>query len=292
MESEISMAAKMLSLPQSLFLQPSFLHHDLANEYWVEKCSSHPGYSLLKPSEGEQWRPVSSFSPQVLRELHHLLAEWRSDARERVACMEEEERRHILASVGIQAFSEDAASRRFKHTSGNCSIKKSHKNSDVSITSDRVASWKSSNISSGMRKRKATQLIRGARSSKFGRPSTHPQNSSWSRKYCNKSVLKRRELPKTSSSSEKLKKSTHNDTIPQCLDEDEEEEEDQLTTIISRQRQAFSARAAAGRPSVRKTKSNTESRLVTTHFATVSCVPASRDFLLRSCGLGSLWLKR
>ncbi|CAH8549326.1 unnamed protein product [Schistosoma bovis] len=108
-----------------------------------------------------------------------------------------------------------------------------------------------------MRKRKSTQLIRGNRSSKFSRPSNYPPNSSWSRKHCyNNSLLKRRDINKPSIPDENLKRTTHTDNKSQYLDEDDDEEEDQFTTIVSRQRQAFSARAAAGRLSIRKIQSD------------------------------------
>ncbi|XP_018645948.1 helicase swr1, putative [Schistosoma mansoni] len=263
---------KLQSFPKSVFLNP-MIFHNLENEYWLKKCSSHPEYKLLKPSEGEQSRPISSFSPQILREFHILLAEWRSEARELVACMREKERQSILASVGIHTFSEDVLSQKDKDISGDLNTKKmSQRNPCTS-----AVSWRNSSFVSGMRKRKSTQLIRGNRSSKFVRLSNYPQNSSWSRKNCyNNPLLKRRDINKTSIPTENLKRTTHIDNKSQYLDEDDDEEEDQLTAIVSRQRQAFSARAAAGRPSIRKIQSDLQAKSGDAALSTVSSVPAAR----------------
>ncbi|CAH8552813.1 unnamed protein product [Schistosoma bovis] len=128
-----------------------------------------------------------------------------------------------------------------------------------------------------MRKRKSTQLIRGNRSSKFSRPSNYPPNSSWSRKHCyNNSLLKRRDINKPSIPAENLKRTIHTDNKSQYLDEDDDEEEDQLTTIVSRQRQAFSARAAAGRLSIRKIQSDLQVKSGDAVLSTVSSVPGAR----------------
>ncbi|CAH8435177.1 unnamed protein product [Schistosoma turkestanicum] len=258
-----------LCFPESVFLKPS-TYQNLENEYWLKKCSSCPEYSLLKPSEDEQSRPISSFSPQILREFHILLAEWKLEARERVACMREKERQSVLASVGIQAFSEDVLSRKHKDVSGDINNKKyAQRNLTTSVP------WRSSSFASGMRKRKSAQLIRGSRSSKFGRPSNYPQNSSWLRKhYYNNPLLKRRDANKTSSSAEKLKRNTYTEKS-QYPDEDDDEEEDQLTAIVSRQRQAFSARAAAGRPSIRKIQSDLQTKSGAI-LSTAASVPAAR----------------
>ncbi|VDP58984.1 unnamed protein product, partial [Schistosoma curassoni] len=111
----------------------------------------------------------------------------------------------------------------------------------------------------------------------FGRPSNYPPNSSWSRKHCyNNSLLKRRDINKPSIPAENLKRTTHTDNKSQYLDEDDDEEEDQLTAIVSRQRQAFSARAAAGRPSIRKIQSDLQVKSGDAVLSTVSSVPAAR----------------
>ncbi|CAH8491773.1 unnamed protein product [Schistosoma rodhaini] len=261
MEGEMDRTSKLQSFPKSVFLNP-MMFHNLENEYWLKKCSSHPEYKLLKPSEGEQSRPISSFSPQILREFHILLAEWRSEARELVA-----------SSVGIHTFSEDVLSQKDKDISGDLNTKKmSQRNPCTS-----AVSWRNSSFVSGMRKRKSTQLIRGNRSSKFGRLSNYPQNSSWSRKNCySNPLLKRRDINKTSIPAENLKRTTHTDNKSQYLDEDDDEEEDQLTAIVSRQRQAFSARAAAGRPSIRKIQSDLQAKSGDAALSTVSSVPAAR----------------
>ncbi|CAH8491783.1 unnamed protein product [Schistosoma rodhaini] len=112
---------------------------------------------------------------------------------------------------------------------------------------------------------------------KFGRLSNYPQNSSWSRKNCySNPLLKRRDINKTSIPAENLKRTTHTDNKSQYLDEDDDEEEDQLTAIVSRQRQAFSARAAAGRPSIRKIQSDLQAKSGDAALSTVSSVPAAR----------------
>ncbi|CAH8438016.1 unnamed protein product [Schistosoma intercalatum] len=272
MDGEMDKTPRLQSFPKSVFVNP-IMFHNLENEYWLKKCSSHPEYGLLKPSEGEQSRPIRSFSPQILREFHILLAEWRSEARELVACMKEKERQSVLASVGIQAFSEDVLSQKNMDMPGDLNIKKmSQRNLSTS-----AVSWRNSSFVSGMRKRKSTQLIRGNRSSKFGRPSNYPPNSSWSRKHCyNNSLLKRRDINKPSIPAENLKRTTHTDNKSQYLDEDDDEEEDQLTAIVSRQRQAFSARAAAGRPSIRKIQSDLQVKSGDAVLSTVSSVPAAR----------------
>ncbi|CAH8440684.1 unnamed protein product [Schistosoma rodhaini] len=259
MEGEMDRTSKLQSFPKSVFLNP-MIFHNLENEYWLKKCSSHPEYKLLKPSEGEQSRPISSFSPQILREFHILLAEWRSEARE-------------LVAFGIHTFSEDVLSQKDKDISGDLNTKKmSQRNPCTS-----AVSWRNSSFVSGMRKRKSTQLIRGNRSSKFVRLSNYPQNSSWSRKNCyNNPLLKRRDINKTSIPTENLKRTTHIDNKSQYLDEDDDEEEDQLTAIVSRQRQAFSARAAAGRPSIRKIQSDLQAKSGDAALSTVSSVPAAR----------------
>ncbi|CAH8491794.1 unnamed protein product [Schistosoma rodhaini] len=259
MEGEMDRTSKLQSFPKSVFLNP-MMFHNLENEYWLKKCSSHPEYKLLKPSEGEQSRPISSFSPQILREFHILLAEWRSEARE-------------LVAFGIHTFSEDVLSQKDKDISGDLNTKKmSQRNPCTS-----AVSWRNSSFVSGMRKRKSTQLIRGNRSSKFGRLSNYPQNSSWSRKNCySNPLLKRRDINKTSIPAENLKRTTHTDNKSQYLDEDDDEEEDQLTAIVSRQRQAFSARAAAGRPSIRKIQSDLQAKSGDAALSTVSSVPAAR----------------
>ncbi|KAK4473025.1 hypothetical protein MN116_004219 [Schistosoma mekongi] len=269
MESKMEKATKILSLPKSVFLEP-MMNHRLANEYWTAKCS-HSEYSLLMPSEGEQWRPISSFSPQILLEFHLLLADWRSEARKRVACMDEKERQCILASVGIQAFSEDVLFRKDSDRSDGSHVKKlSQRNHITSV------SWRNSCFVSGMRKRKPTQLVRGSRPSKFSRPSNYSQNSSWSRKLCyNKPILKRRNPKKTFASHERLKKTMYSEGESQYLDEVNDEEEDQLTAIVSRQRQAFSARVAAGRPSIRKIQPHLETKTGGI-LCTTNSVPAAR----------------
>ncbi|VDO90178.1 unnamed protein product [Schistosoma mattheei] len=174
-----------------------------------------------------------------------MLAEWRSEARELVACMKEKERQSVLASVGIQAFSEDVLSQKNMDMPGDLNIKKMSQ--------------------------------RNLSTSAFGRPSNYPPNSSWSRKHCyNNSLLKRRDINKPSIPAENLKRTTHTDNKSQYLDEDDDEEEDQLTAIVSRQRQAFSARAAAGRPSIRKIQSDLQVKSGDAVLSTVSCVPAAR----------------
>ncbi|CAH8824713.1 unnamed protein product [Trichobilharzia szidati] len=297
MESKAAEISKRLSLPQSVFIDQSAYQH-LAKEYWLEKCSSHPEYELLKPSENEQLRPISSFSSNLLRETYQLLAEWRLEARKRVESMSEEERRDILASVGVEAFSKEKLSSKNENNNTD-----HHAENSSPKTSSNSASEKISNFSS-LQKRKSSQLVRGARLSKFGRLSTYPSNSLSPRKYHNKPVGKRHDLSKMSSVDEKLKKHIHNGTTPQYIDDDDEEgvddddddddddeeeeeeeedeeeedEEDQLTAIISRQRQAFSARAAAGRPSIREMKSNSQKKPISPPFITTgsSSVPAAR----------------
>ncbi|VDQ15378.1 unnamed protein product [Trichobilharzia regenti] len=76
--------------------------------------------------------------------------------------MSDEERQNILASVGIQAFSEDKLSSRYENNyTGHHAENSSHK------TSNNSASGKISNFSS-LQKRKSSQLVRGARLSKVG----------------------------------------------------------------------------------------------------------------------------
>ena len=88
-----------------------------------------------------------------------------------------------------------------------------------------------------------------------------------------------------------LSDSKGNQEVRRDTDEDDDEDEDQLTKIVRRQRQAFSARAAAGRPSIRKLYADTSIWVVSTP---VHCHPLSLElqFPVRFYDLGKLWRRR
>ncbi|GAA54158.1 DNA helicase INO80 [Clonorchis sinensis] len=198
----------------------------------------------------QQQRRSNSFrstfaSPAIAREIGQMVAEWRAEAREKVSRMTDIERFEILADLGIPGYAELAG----RDVPRAAAIPGGSMNSPVP-TSPKQSTHPPSSTTA--RKRKSSLLLRGARFAKQSRLSGY---SRFQRKASKRRNLKAAEPVRPAPDEQKAASQLVEDE--KYDDEEdlyEDEEEDQLTVIVRRQREVFSARVAAGRPSIRNSR--------------------------------------
>ncbi|KAG5442347.1 putative DNA helicase ino80 [Clonorchis sinensis] len=221
----------------------------LSQMYWEEQWSRYPELRPLQTIKQQQ-RRSNSFrstfaSPAIAREIGQMVAEWRAEAREKVSRMTDIERFEILADLGIPGYAELAG----RDVPRAAAIPGGSMNSPVP-TSPKQSTHPPSSTTA--RKRKSSLLLRGARFAKQSRLSGY---SRFQRKASKRRNLKAAEPVRPAPDEQKAASQLVEDE--KYDDEEdlyEDEEEDQLTVIVRRQREVFSARVAAGRPSIRNSR--------------------------------------
>lgn len=253
----------------------------LAENFWARQREMNDYIKALGSSFDKPHRPIMSHNPSITREVLQMVAVWRSEAREQVSRMSRAQRCKLLKDIGIPDYEREVDQSLFSGSTENdilmrdSSCESSNSAISAASASSTSASLPVHSSRSGSKagvKRKATSKSRNARSSKTLRKSEN-------KKPVTTSVEAQEERSKSDRKASFLLKPS--DTEEDEDEEEEDDQEDQLTAIVRRQREAFSARAAAGRPSARNTRASepTELQLSGSNAATMARITQANKVL-------------
>ncbi|KER21238.1 hypothetical protein T265_10398 [Opisthorchis viverrini] len=282
---EIEELDMLVRAPSTVLFADADSVQQLSRMYWEEQWSRYPELRPLQTVKQPQQRSGSfrsTFaSPAIAREIGQMVAEWRAEAREKVSRMTDTERFQILADLGIPGYAELAGRDAPCAAAVQGSQPSDSMNSPIRISPKQSTHHPPSSTTA--RKRKSSLLLRGARFTKQSRLSGY---SRFQRKASKRRSLKTvepvRPSPDEQKAASQLVEDEKYDDEEDLYADEEEEEEDQLTVIVRRQREVFSARVAAGRPSIRNTRPPSTAANTTTATTEYKLSGASSAALARA----------